>query len=34
MGPDGGYCVVIVTHDDEIGKRADEPLHLNDGELV
>ena len=28
-----GYCVVIVTHDEEIGSRADEILRLQDGEL-
>ena len=29
-----GYCVVIVTHDEELGKRADEVLRIHDGELV
>ena len=29
-----GYCVVIVTHDEELGGRADEAIHLHDGELV
>ena len=27
------YCVIIVTHDDGIGKRADETLRIHDGEL-
>ena len=29
-----GYCVVIVTHDDEIRKRADKTFHLQDGVLI
>jgi len=34
LAHEDGYCVVIVTHDDELGKRADETLRLHDGELV
>ena len=29
-----GYCVVIVTHDEEFGRRVDETLRLHDGRLV
>ena len=29
-----GYCVVIVTHDAELGERADVTLRLHDGKLV
>ena len=29
-----GYCVVIMTHDGELGKRADKTLRLQDGMLV
>ena len=34
LAHEDGYCVVIVTHEDELGKRADETLRLHDGELV
>ena len=34
LAHEDGYCVVIVTHDDELGKRADEILRLHDGEIV
>ncbi len=34
LAHEDGYCVVIVTHDGELGKRADETLRLQDGELV
>ena len=34
LAHDDGYCVVIVTHDPEIGDRADEKLRLHDGELI
>ena len=34
LAHDYGYCVVIVTHDDELGKKADETLKLHDGELI
>ena len=34
LAHEDGYCVVIVTHDGELGKRADETLRLQDGSLV
>ena len=34
LAHEDGYCVVIVTHDGELGARADETLRLHDGELV
>ena len=34
LAHDDGYCVVIVTHDEDLGKRADEALRINDGELI
>ena len=34
LAHEDGYCVVIVTHDEELGRRADEAIHLHDGELV
>ena len=34
LAHEDGYCVVIVTHDEELGLRADEILRINDGELV
>ena len=34
LAHEDGYCVVIVTHDEELGKRADEILRLHDGELL
>ena len=34
LAHEDGYCVVIVTHDGEMGKRADETLRLQDGKLV
>ena len=34
LAHEDGYCVVIVTHDEEIGQRADETLRIHDGELV
>ena len=34
LAHEDGYCVVIVTHDEELGKRADEVLRIHDGELV
>ena len=33
LAHEDGYCVVIVTHDEELGKRADELLRIHDGEL-
>ena len=29
-----GYCVIVVTHDEEIGRRADHCLRLQDGLLL
>ena len=29
-----GYCVVVVTHDEKIGQRADRLLRLSDGQIV
>ena len=34
LAHEDGYCVVIVTHDDDLGKRADETFRLHDGELM
>ena len=34
LAHEDGYCVVIVTHDEELGKRADEALRIHDGELI
>ena len=34
LAHEDGYCVVIVTHDAELGERADETLRLHDGKLV
>ena len=34
LAHEDGYCVVIVTHDEELGKRADRTMRLHDGELV
>ena len=34
LAHEDGYCVVIVTHDGELGKRADETLRLQDGILM
>ena len=34
LAHEDGYCVVIVTHDEELGKRVDKVFHLHDGELV
>lgn len=34
LAHDDGYCVVIVTHDEVLGKRADEAICIHDGELV
>lgn len=34
LAHDDGYCVVIVTHDDEIKKRADRTFTIHDGELA
>ena len=34
LAHEDGYCVVIVTHDEELGKRADEALRIHDGQLA
>ena len=34
LAHEDGYCVIIVTHDDALGKRADEILRIHDGALV
>ena len=34
LAHEDGYCVVIVTHDEELGRRVDETLRLHDGMLV
>ena len=34
LAHEDGYCVVIVTHDEGLGRRADETLRIQDGELV
>ena len=34
LAHEDGYCVVIVTHDDELGSRADEALRIHDGALI
>ena len=34
LAHEDGYCVVVVTHDEELGKRTDETLRIHDGELM
>ncbi len=34
LAHEDGYCVIIVTHDESLGKRADEALRIHDGELA
>ena len=34
LAHDEGYCVIVVTHDEEIGRRADHMLRLQDGVLL
>ncbi|MBR4308313.1 MAG: ABC transporter ATP-binding protein [Oscillospiraceae bacterium] len=34
LAHEDGYCVIIVTHDEALGKRADEALHIRDGKLI
>ena len=34
LAHEDGYCVIIVTHDDALGKRADETVRMRDGELA
>ena len=28
-----GYCVIMITHDEELGKSADKTIRLHDGEI-
>ena len=34
LAHEDGYCVIIVTHDDTLGKRADETIRIQDGALA
>ena len=34
LAHEDGYCVIVVTHDDTLGKRADETIRIHDGELI
>lgn len=34
LAHEDGYCVIIVTHDDTLGKKADEVIRMQDGQLV
>ena len=34
LAHEDGYCVVIVTHDDALGRRADETIRMQDGALA
>lgn len=34
LAHEDGYCVIVVTHDEELGKRSDETLRLQDGKLM
>ena len=34
LAHDEGYCVVVVTHDEKIGQRADRLLRLSDGQIL
>ena len=34
LAHEDGYCVIVVTHDDALGKRADETIRIHDGELI
>ncbi len=34
LAHEDGYCVIIVTHDEELGKRADMALRIHDGQLI
>jgi len=34
LAHEDGYCVIIVTHDDALGKKADEVIRMQDGQLV
>lgn len=34
LAHEDGYCVIIVTHDEVLGKRADEAIRIHDGALA
>ncbi|MBR0372985.1 MAG: ABC transporter ATP-binding protein [Mogibacterium sp.] len=34
LAHEDGYCVVIVTHDEDLAKHADESIRLHDGEIA
>ena len=34
LAHEDGYCVIIVTHDNALGERADEAIRIHDGELT
>ena len=34
LAREDGYCVIIVTHDDTLGRRADEAIRISDGALA
>jgi putative ABC transport system ATP-binding protein len=34
LAHEDGYCVIIVTHDSELGERADMTFRLRDGQLI
>ncbi len=34
LAHEDGYCVIIVTHDDALGRRADEMIRMQDGQLA
>ena len=34
LAHEDGYCVIIVTHDEALGKKADEAIRIHDGQLA